>query len=353
MVVYLINFFLVFSFGVFASFKKDYEKYFNYFVFLLLFLLAGSRSEFVDRDYKSYLFTFHNLLSSKEYFSNGTYLIYEPLYYFIPFLSNKFFNSFYLVFVLFAFLGVWLKLKSFYLTNSYLLSILLYCNTWFLLHEMTQIRAGVAIGFLCLSIKDIYDKNPKKFLLKILLASLFHYSSLVFIPIYFLSAHSFKKWKYMLLIAVCVAMAFLKINILNTVFTNAFSDTKVEYYNAIAESDAKNWNVWNIGFLINLFMTTLLVIKASTLRQHNKYFILMLKINIISIVAYLLLAAIPIFAIRLNELFGTVQMFLFPTVIFLFRNKVFGYIWIIGLSLFYYFIYFYYSKIIGPYSVWW
>ena len=91
------------------------------------------------------------------------------------------------LFLLFAILGVSFKLIAIkQLTELWFLSLILYLSNFFILHEMTQIRAGVASAFLLLCVKPIYDRDLKRFLLFAVLGFLFHYSAIVILPLWFL-----------------------------------------------------------------------------------------------------------------------------------------------------------------------
>jgi hypothetical protein len=253
-----------------------------------------------------------------------------------------------------ALLGVSLKIEgASYLSNSFFLTIILYVTSLFLLHEMTQIRVGVAAGILCLSLKSVYERKLGRFLLFILAACFFHYSSLLFVVVYFLNPHTFNKTLFISAIIAGCVLGIIQFNIFGPGLLSIFSNTKVEIYNKFAKRDAQNWNIWNFGFLINLALTLLLAFYADIIQQYNKYAYLMVKIAVLSIMSYLLFSGIPILALRSSELYGIVQIFLYPSIIYIFRNKLIGYAILISISMFNFYIYFYYSKIISPYHTWW
>lgn len=55
---------------------------------------------------------------------------------------------------------------------------------YFILHEMTQIRAGVAAAIFLLALEDIKNRNFKIYLIKTILAMMFHYSAIIMIFVY-------------------------------------------------------------------------------------------------------------------------------------------------------------------------
>lgn len=60
--------------------------------------------------------------------------------------------------------------------------MMLYISFYFVLHEMTQIRAGVVSALFLLAVYYIAKKEKRKALLLIIVGSFFHYSSLALLP---------------------------------------------------------------------------------------------------------------------------------------------------------------------------
>ena len=95
------------------------------------------------------------------------------------FIYNYFHNYRYL-FLLYALLGTTIKFYSIKkLSPLPFLSVCIYIFTYYVVHEFTQIRAGVASAFLLLSLIPLSKGNKSLTLVVILFASLFHYSSLL------------------------------------------------------------------------------------------------------------------------------------------------------------------------------
>jgi hypothetical protein len=62
---------------------------------------------------------------------------------------------------------------------------------------------------------------------------------------------------------------------------------------------------------------------------------------------------LPIFAIRISQMLGVVQLCLFPSLIYVFREKVGGYGVIIFISLVYFYNHIIRLKLFDTYYVWW
>jgi hypothetical protein len=322
-----------------------------------LFLFAASRSSVVDRDYLTYIHLFENLNTFKEYFTFRRIAFFEPCFYFIPAISRFIFKvpyDTYACFSLFAFLGVYFKLKSFSLSNSFFLTAVLYGSSFYYMHEMTQIRVGIATGILLLSLKPCYERNTKSFLFHILWACFFHYSSIAYVFIYLLDSRKINLYKWLFIMFSGYFLVLLNLNIINLLFLPSIFARIDLYIKAARDKEfAFTINIYNYGIIINIVLTLILFWKIKILEKINPYVVLFTKINVLSIFAYTAFSILPVFAGRLSDLFGIIQLILYPTLIYVFKEKIIGYIIVIGYSFINFWGYFYYNKVIFPYSIWW
>ena len=305
-------FFLV----VFSSFflpKDRIDKYLLFFFLgLILISTAGFRKEEAVRDYVNYVSYFHDqdfllvepafvLLSKVIYLLIGPYPIY--------------------LFVLFATLGVSLKLTAIkQLSELWFLSIVIYVSNFFILHEMTQIRAGVASALLLLCIKPIYDRDLKKFLLFALLGFVFHYSAIVILPLWFLGL---KARKIFLLFSIPIAyiIYFSGINLITTIPISVIQ-SKISIYQSLMEMGNEESiliNVFNLVFLGKITLFYFLLTKYELIASYNKYVPILMKIYCISLISYPVLAVMPPIATRISELFAIVEIVLLPLLYYAFK----------------------------------
>lgn len=120
----------------------------------------------------------------------------EPAYRFLRYLNDYLFDGhvapIYFISVITA---LSLKIRAFRsLSSHWNVVLFLYFLSFFFVHEYTQIRAAVAIGIFLCSIKDINENRPFCFFIKMLIATLFHYSAMImlFCWIYTRMARSIK-----------------------------------------------------------------------------------------------------------------------------------------------------------------
>ncbi|MFN3712003.1 MAG: EpsG family protein, partial [Alishewanella aestuarii] len=135
------------------------KKLFLFLISILLILIAGFRPVGFDRDSIAYILLLDTPLNQADLKDK------EPAFWLIVELNRSLFEgnerTFFLIF---AILGVSLKIIAISrLSLDPILSLWIYICSYFLLHDMTQIRAGVASGIFLLSIQDMHNKNFKSF----------------------------------------------------------------------------------------------------------------------------------------------------------------------------------------------
>lgn len=281
---------------------------------VVLFLLAAFRSEEISPDYSNYV----------QMYESADSLLIEPTFIFISILVKSTIGHSLGVFVLYAALAVFLKFKVIsQISELWFLSILVYMAMLYVVQEHAQIRAGVATGFFLLTIRPLYERNGKKYLLYSILAILFHYSALITLPLWFLSK---RPLQYFLLLLIPCGYFFYFIGgnlIANLPFP--YIQDKLEMYQKLQElgvSDFDNINVFGIGVLIKCAIFYWLFFFRSTIRQYNPYIDILLLIYAIGIFFIPSFAAMPVVSYRLSALFVAVEMILFPMLYYIFKQKM-------------------------------
>lgn len=326
--VLLILFFIIAIIAFFPPEARLVQKIVLIILGFLLIIIAGFRQEDSVRDYEMYVWMFQEQSDA----------IVEPAFIVISYVCHSLFGDNSIsIFLIFAFLGVSLKLTAIkQLTELWFLSVLIYLSNFFILHEMTQIRAGVASALMLLCVKPIYDRNLKFFLLLAFLAFSFHYSGLMILPLWFLNAKPQKKW-LILLIPIGYLLFFLGVNLIMSIPIPGVSD-KIEMYQKLYEIGGDEWtniNLFNLVFLARIAIFYFLIFKYDLLLSYNKYFPVLMKIYCISLISYPILATLPAIATRINEFYGVVDIILIPFLYYIFKPIYFSraIVVFIGLSL--------------------
>lgn len=246
-----------------------------------------------------------------------------------------------LLFIIYAFLGVTLKLIAISkLSKLWFLSLIFYISYYYIVQDLIQIRAAVATGFVLLSIKPLYDRKFLPFFLFFLCAFFFHYSAIVILPLWFLSKKKGKSIFLASLIPLSYVFFFLGLNfILNLVPIPAIQE-KILLYKSLQELGEHNTiNVFNIKFLLKVILFYIFLWKADTLVGYNKYIYLLIKIYGISLFVFPALAFLPILSYRMNEIYGIVEIILFPLLIYTANPRFLSKIIVILLGFSFYLMY--------------
>ncbi len=161
--------------------------------FLVIFVFLAIRFDF-GNDYMSYYkdFIILNSYSAIDFLDKTLY--YEPGWLFLI----KVFQPFGF-FVLVMFLSLinciifYLFIKKFVPVQYFWLAVFIYVFTpGFMLVHASAMRQSIAINLFIFAIPYIYKKDFLRYILCIVLASLFHFSALILLPVYFLV---FLNWK--------------------------------------------------------------------------------------------------------------------------------------------------------------
>lgn len=341
--------------GCFFYRKNFYSVLFLLVVLIVLSLFAGLRDD-IDNDYNSYLTIFELIKKPSDYFTEYvTFSYLEPFYYLFPAIYKLLpFHSYVPLFVCFAFLGVGFKLLAIWkLSDNIGLAVITYFSFFFILHEMTQIRIGIASGLMLISLAMIEKKRTFLFVVTILLASCFHYTSLLFLPVYFLDSEKINKKIWIGILVVPFILYVIKIDFIQLVSILSFGifSDKLRTYQAMFEIGqfSEKVNILNVRLLVQLTLTCLFLFYADFLQSKNKYLILLLKLSVLSLAFFILFASLPVFAFRFQELFGVVQIILYPCIFYVFKEKYFGIFIIVFLAFLTLLFNLYYLQLLKPY----
>lgn len=153
---------------------------------ILLIAIAGFRPVGIDRDSQNY---YNEIINYGNGSHSFTLLEREPMYFLIVSAVKPFGNfAPRLVFIIYAMISITVLFVAIKRIAKYpYISIFLYICLFYLLFNMTQMRASVAGSLYLYSLDDIKDKKFTNFTIKILIAVLFHYSAAIIFPFYFIT----------------------------------------------------------------------------------------------------------------------------------------------------------------------
>lgn len=303
---------------------KNKKGIYLFMVFSILIILASLRDKTIGNDTHVYMNLFTKLQNIKlEYYSDR----YEIGYLFL----NKFVGIFsknpqsILVTTSIIILSSYSRFIKRYSKNVYVSTILFFLLGYFG-SSMNTLRHQLAIVILFFSYKYIREKKFMKFILVVIMASLFHNTAIIF-----LIAYPVSKLKVNLKVIVCfMAMTVLVYTLFAPIFKSLLS--KMEKYSYYLNSVYLNGEV-RLATIINILISLSIILFGLILIKRNK-----VKLdNDIRIMTMFLITGISISIIslkfnlldRVAEYFQIFSIIYLPNVINLIKVRERRYIYII------------------------
>lgn len=314
--------FILLAFLVFAEDRipTEYNRIMFCFFCFALILIAGLREVGLDVDSENYEHAYHN------YYNPTVASKMEMSYNIFSSILNKFTNDVHALFLLYASLGVSLKFLAFRkYSASYFLPVLIYISFYFELHEMTQIRTGIISALLLLAIKPMAEQKIFVSLIYIGIASFFHISALIFIPLLLLGNKPIKGFRLYFWASV-IPVAY----ILSSLLSNVSLIVKIPYigdklalYQATATLGIfKTFvNTHSPLVLFHIFIFYYLLLFADSITKKNKYFPYMMKVFSLAMAAYIAISFLPVVAERIGYLLRVISILIIPNIIYTIKPR--------------------------------
>lgn len=323
--VYILTFILSLILYFLFDRKKRKKNRIFYFSSLPLILISGLRYDVGTDYFPTYYTGFYRILTRKmvDNFEIG-YILFNKL---IQIFTDNVFVLFFLtsiLFIMFTFKGIY------NLSINIPLSIVLLLLTRYFFISMNGVRQFISLAILLCSIKYIIERDLKKYLFFMLLAFLFHYTSILFIPCYFLCRLKISKLKFVFFsfITVFGSKLILKLAMILLIGT--------KYGNLLEKYPLCGIKFTIFTIFINIYILFFSYIGYSK-RKNDKKYIVFLNLQIICTLLTFILRIIPLME-RVYWIFS------FPIIVslpYLFQNvknkKIF--LFFIGALLFVYMIY--------------
>lgn len=281
------------------------------FFFFVLATVAGLRLLGPDTDFALYL----NLFNYGYHPQGDTK---EVSFVLLRYVFNGIFGGegFYWFLFAYAILGVGIKLYAIgRLSVNYWYSIFVYLMIYFPLHEYTQMRVGVAAGFVLLSFADVVGGRWLGFLAKVALAAVFHWSALAVLPIYLFRGRSV--YVFFAVIFVALLAVPLKAQVLEGVkYVLSLSGPLAHYY-SVHSGHTEDFRIVNVVFLLNMVLILCafwLVWRGRISSRIDNLGSLLVAVHLFSVFIYLFFSVLerPVISFRLSELYSVVAFLSVP-----------------------------------------
>ncbi len=298
------------------------------FLGLILIVIATFRSSEMP-DYDTYNLYYDNINKGRE-------IIVESSFVWLTNLAP----SFIILIAYFAIIGVTVKMmavKNLLSKSDIFLALVVYCSGYFVLNEMIQIRAGVASGLMLVSLKYVYDRNLAKFIIVFGLAFLFHYSSIIILPLWFIRPFESNRKLLMLAIPFAYLCYFMNLNVttIGSLLPIAGVQEKFEIYSTISQFSELKPNVFNLILLAKIVIFYFCLLKINLLQANNKYAYLLVKVYGLSIVSFIIFVDIAAISFRFRDFYGVAEIALLPLIPYIFKQRVIGKAIVVSISFFF------------------
>lgn len=318
MIPYLIILVLIFCFGLFDLLSSNLrqKKILIFFIFILLVIQDGLRWE-TGTDWVPYL---------KYFFEDPAYalFVFEPGYDLLNAIIRLIFNDYTIFLVVHALIIYSLYLKAIIkLTDLPIVALLIFYSL--MIGYMGMNRQHIALAICLYSVTFILNKEKYKFFLTVLIATLFHFSALLFLICYPLNRKINGK---IIVASLFVSLLIGQIDFLAIVRPlfrllqiPEFVTLKVLYY---LKGEGKSSLIWLIaGSLKRLIIFSLVYFNREKIKQYFPSVEFFLNVYLFSIVLYFCFYnSVQVIAGRGLLYFGILpEIFLLSSCFFLFKEK--------------------------------
>lgn len=260
----------------------------------------------------------------------------EPTYIYLSRLVLALNGSVTTMFFIYALLTIPLKLYSLWKTTPFVFTaMIVYLGIYYPLQDLVQIRCGAATALLLWSLIPLAKRQYITATGALIVASLFHYSSLAFLPILLLGNIKITRfWKYVAgaAVPICLGLYFLHVNA-TLLLPSSLVEGKMDLYKELSE--AGDWDMYvpykQLTFLAEFVFLYVFLYFYDTIEKHCIYAHILVKILVIEMVFITLFADIPVLGGRLHDLFGMFNALAFTCALYCIKPR---YVARIGITLF-------------------
>lgn len=199
------------------------------------------------------------------------------------------------------------------------LILLMYLSFYFVLHDMTQIRAGVASTFMLLGLKPLIEGKKWPALAYFIIGACFHYSAIIAVPFVLFSNKPLNKWWkgfFIAAIPCSYVIYFLGIDLIMALPFEFVTEKMDAYENVQDKGVADEIDVFYLLLLVKMAIFYFLLFFHDTVLEENKGFPIMMKFFVFYFIFWVSITGIPVIATRMSELFGIVEILLLPMIFY-------------------------------------
>lgn len=285
-------------------------------VLFMIFLVLKDGS--IIPDYQTYKDLYYLIVS-------GDYnILIEPSYILISLISSKLGSfGFHCLLMIYGFISLRLIFKTLLLSNRNIdYAVLLYFSNAFIIFNVVQIRAGVALCFIYLAI--LSSKTIKSYIIYMLTAVFFHYSSIIFFPLIFLKRLKLNNLTILILFfsSYFCSVFFKEIFLLfSEIIPDSDITKKLLIYTYETRADLFSINLLNPFILSKILLLFIFLSFRKKLITINSNSNLLLKMYFLAIFIYISFSSFPDISVRLSNILFLSEIILITIFINLFKQQ--------------------------------
>lgn len=224
--------------------------------FLIVFFPMAFRYQ-IGTDYENYVYIFNNLA---EY----DLIKLEPIYYALNYVIKYLGMDVQWVFILTSFIFCYF---IYYTAQFYHRGwIITFFILLFYLASFNIVRQSVALSIAFYALHNLFNNRNRNFLFFIFLSLGFHYSTIIFIPFYFIRNIKLS-WFFSIVLLMLVIFIGTKLNISETIFNNSiFQDSKYNVY-ATNEYNRETEVKSGIGVILQLIIPITFILLSFSMKN--------------------------------------------------------------------------------------
>ncbi len=260
-----------------------------------LFLVAGLRYE-TGVDWLQYTIDFKEIPTLKTLHFKDFFSELNPIFFSLSVLIKSIGGGIQTLFVVMQFLTSFFLWKSIKKDTEYrLLALLIYFSLLYFHLDMNLMKQAVSTSIFFYSLRYIIDKNLVKYTLFIILATGFHWSAILFFPLYFVIHRNYSTILLSSLVAFFILFNLLQISTGDLVYKlsliifgeSSSITNKALFYTTSSVFSVKR--IFNIGFIANNLIVIATLFFREKLNEKIKNFNIFLNLIILQLFFYLVM----------------------------------------------------------------
>ena len=302
-------FWVIWIIVIVASLFKDQTGFITFLLTLMLILFAGLRSGAVDRDYGNYITIFNSVNSFSDVTDHKIDV--EASFTLMTYLIKSMGLDITALMLIIAVITISIKISIYKkLSPIFSVALIVYVSNFYLLKDMTQVRAGFADAFFLIALIN-FDKNRLKYFFWAFIASLAHFSFIITIPLMLIINNTKKRLRQISAFsAVSTMIAIVKFPIAEMALSYSLAmHPKIKYYMLVLKNpDLNTVNIFSVLSLSRIIIAIILVHLALKNKiTKSNIFIPFIQIYVLGVGLFYLLSGSSALAFRLSEILFVIE----------------------------------------------